>query len=41
MQNIFFIGDDERDKSAAKKAGCKPILIKGNDRLDNIVEQLF
>ena len=41
MEKTFFIGDDERDKSAAKKAGCKPILIKGNDRLDLIVKQLF
>ncbi|MBM32200.1 MAG: histidinol phosphate phosphatase [Chloroflexi bacterium] len=41
MEKTFFIGDDERDKSAAIKAGCKPILIKGNDRLDLIVKQLF
>jgi D-glycero-D-manno-heptose 1,7-bisphosphate phosphatase len=41
MEKTYFIGDDERDKLAAEKAGCNPILIKGNDRLDNIVKQLF
>ena len=41
MEKTYFIGDDERDNLAAEEAGCKPNLIKGNDRLDHIVKQLF
>tara|TARA_A100001037_G_C15154127_1_gene642502 strand:- start:19505 stop:20725 length:1221 start_codon:yes stop_codon:yes gene_type:complete len=41
LSETYFIGDDERDMEAAKRAGCKGILIKGSDRLDNTVKKLL
>lgn len=41
LSDTYFIGDDERDMEAAKRAGCKGILIRGNDKLDIVVKNLF
>jgi D-glycero-D-manno-heptose 1,7-bisphosphate phosphatase len=41
LSETYLLGDDERDMEAAKKAGCKGILIRENDRLDNVVKKLL
>lgn len=37
----YFIGDNERDVEAAKKAGIKPVFIKSNSSLKAILEMII
>tara|TARA_Y100000817_G_scaffold305102_1_gene288846 strand:+ start:396 stop:1586 length:1191 start_codon:yes stop_codon:yes gene_type:complete len=41
LNNTYFLGDDERDMEAAKRAGCKGLLIGENDRLDHVVKNIL
>ena len=41
LSKTYFIGDDQRDIEAAKRANCKPFLIGENDRLDDVVKTLL
>ena len=41
LSKTYFLGDDERDMEAAKRAGCKKFLVGENDRLDDVVKTLL
>ena len=41
LSKTYFLGDDERDMEAARRAGCKKFLVGENDRLDDVVKTLL
>ena len=41
LSKTYFLGDDERDMEAARRAGCKKFLVGENDRLDHVVKTLL
>tara|TARA_B100000123_G_C25472500_1_gene315456 strand:- start:368 stop:535 length:168 start_codon:yes stop_codon:yes gene_type:complete len=41
LSKTYFIGDDQRDMEAAKRAACKQFLIGENDRLDDVIKTLL
>ena len=41
LSDTYFLGDDNRDMEAAKRAGCNHFYIRENDRLDHIIKKIL
>jgi D-glycero-D-manno-heptose 1,7-bisphosphate phosphatase len=41
LTRTIFIGDDERDEAAGQAAGCKTVLIKGENSLYSVVKKMI